>query len=138
MAHSILLLQFIVNLGCARILGVILRFFGQPMVIGEMVAGLMLGPLVIGALAPTLQAALFERSSLAELDAISQLGLVLFMFIVGAELRLPFGARAQIMAASRIGVLSVLLPMALGFAVAVPLNLFARGEAESSRIVRLS
>ena len=121
MAHSPLLLQLIVILGCARILGLILRFFGQPMVIGEMVAGLMLGPLVFGSLAPTLQAALFQRSSLPELDAISQLGLVLFMFIVGAELRLPAGARAHIVAATWIGVLSVLLPMALGLAVAVPL-----------------
>lgn len=122
MAHSSLLLQLIVILGCARILGLILRFFGQPMVIGEMVAGLMLGPAVFGAVAPTLQAALFQRSSLPELDAISQLGLVLFMFIVGAELRLPSGAKAQILAASWIGVLSVLLPMALGLAVAVPLH----------------
>jgi Kef-type K+ transport system membrane component KefB len=122
MAHSSLLLQLIVILACARVLGLILRFFGQPMVIGEMVAGLMLGPAVFGAVAPTLQAALFQRSSLPELDAISQLGLVLFMFIVGAELRLPSGAKAQIMAASWIGVLSVLLPMALGLAVAVPLH----------------
>src|SRR5580658_2976612 len=122
MAHSPLLLQLIVILGCARVLGLVLRFFGQPMVVGEMVAGLMLGPAVFGAIAPTLQAALFQRSSLPELDAISQLGLVLFMFIVGAELRLPSGAKAQIVAASWIGVLSVLLPMALGFAVAVPLH----------------
>jgi Kef-type K+ transport system membrane component KefB len=122
MAHSPLLLQLIVILGCARVLGLILHFFGQPMVIGEMVAGLMLGPAVFGAVAPTLQAALFQRSSLPELDAISQLGLVLFMFIVGAELRLPAGAKAQIVAASWIGVLSVLLPMALAIAVAVPLH----------------
>lgn len=122
MAHSPLLLQLIVILGCARILGLILRFLGQPMVIGEMVAGLMLGPAVFGAVAPALQAALFQRSSLPELDAISQLGLVLFMFIVGAELRLPAGAKAQIVAATWIGVLSVLLPMALGFAAAVPLH----------------
>jgi Kef-type K+ transport system membrane component KefB len=64
MAHSALLLQLIVILGCARILGLILRFFSQPMVVGEMVAGLMLGPAVFGAAAPGLQAALFQRSSL--------------------------------------------------------------------------
>ncbi len=122
MSHSPLLLQLVVILGFARILGLVLRHFGQPMVIGEMVAGLMLGPAVFGAIAPSLQAALFQRSSLPELDAISQLGLVLFMFIVGAELRLPSGARAQIKAATWIGVLSVLLPMALGFAVAIPLH----------------
>src|SRR3984957_20040701 len=122
MAHSPLLLQLIVILGCARILGLTLRFFGQPMVIGEMVAGLMLGPAVFGAVAPTLQAALFQRSSLPELDAISQLGLALFMFFVGVGLRLPEGAKAQITASSWTGGLSVLRPMALGFAVAVPLH----------------
>ncbi len=122
MAHSPLLLQLVVILGCARIVGLILRYFGQPMVIGEMIAGLLLGPTVFGNLAPDLQAALFQRSSLPELDAVSQLGLVLFMFIVGAELRLPRGAKAQIKAATWIGVLSVLLPMALGFAAAVPLH----------------
>jgi Kef-type K+ transport system membrane component KefB len=122
MAHSPLLLQLIVILGCARILGLLLRFFGQPMVIGEMLAGLILGPVVFGAVAPALHAAIFQRSSLPELDAISQLGLVLFMFIVGAELRLPAGAKAQIVAAVWIGVLSVVFPMALGFAVAVPLH----------------
>jgi Kef-type K+ transport system membrane component KefB len=122
MSHSPLLLQLVIILGCARILGLILRFFGQPIVIGEMVAGLMLGPAVFGMVAPAMQQALFQSSSLPELDAISQLGLVLFMFIVGAELRLPTGAKAQIEAAIWIGVLSVLLPMALGLAAAVPLH----------------
>src|SRR6201996_8932372 len=122
MAHSPLLLQLIVILGCARLLGLILRYFGQPMVVGEMVAGLLLGPVVFGNVAPELHAALFQRNSLPELDAISQLGLVLFMFIVGAELRVPAGAKSQIVAATWIGVLSVLLPMALGLAVAVPLH----------------
>lgn len=121
MAHSPLLLQLVVILGCARIVGLILRYFGQPMVIGEMIAGLLLGPAVFGVMAPHLQSTLFQRSSLPELDAVSQLGLVLFMFIVGAELRLPRGAKAQITAATWIGVLSVLLPMGLGFAAAVPL-----------------
>lgn len=122
MAHSPLLLQLVVILGCARIVGLILRYFGQPMVIGEMIAGLLLGPAVFGVLAPHLQSTLFQRSSLPELDAVSQLGLVLFMFIVGAELRLPRGAKAQITAATSIGTFSVLLPMALGFAAAVPLH----------------
>ncbi len=135
-AHSPLLLQLIVILGCARVLGLILRFFGQPMVIGEMVAGLILGPAVFGSAAPTLQSALFQPSSLPELDAISQLGLVLFMFIVGAELRLPTGAKAQIKAASWVGVLSVLLPMALGFAAAVPLYSLA-GTPRASHSCRL-
>ena len=112
MAHSPLLLQLIIILGCARILGLILRFFGQPMVIGEMVAGLMLGPAVFGAIAPSLQAALFQHSSLPELDA-GLIGKPLF---------------------------TMLLVMAIVTTVMTGplLNVFARGQLESSRIARLS
>jgi Kef-type K+ transport system membrane component KefB len=121
MNHSPLLLQLVIILGTARLLGVVLRYFGQPAVIGEMAAGLLLGPIAFGALAPELHAEIFAPASRAGLESISQLGLVLFMFIVGAELRLPIGVRSQLVAASWIGVLSVLLPMGLGFAIAFPL-----------------
>jgi Kef-type K+ transport system membrane component KefB len=122
MSHSPLLLQLIVILGTARLLGVALKVFGQPLVVGEMIAGLVLGPAVFGTLSPQLHAAVFSPASLPELDALSQLGLVLFMFIVGAELRLPTGARAQFKAAGWIGALAVLIPIGLGIAIAVPLR----------------
>ena len=118
MPHSILLLQLVVILATARGLGLLLRYFGQPPVIGEMAAGIVLGPIVFGALAPGLHAQLFAKESLAALGSLSQLGLVLFMFIVGAELRAPDGVRAQVKAAGIVGVLSVLLPMALGITIA--------------------
>jgi Kef-type K+ transport system membrane component KefB len=119
MSHSPLLLQLVIILGTARVLGLLLRYFGQPPVIGEMVAGIVLGPIVFGAVLPDLHAHVFERGSLGALSGLSQLGLVLFMFIVGAELRLPSGARKQLITASWIGVLSVLAPMLLGLGVAV-------------------
>lgn len=122
MGHSPLLLQLVIILATARVLGLVLRFFGQSSVIGEMAAGIVLGPVVFGALAPELHAHVFEKSSIGALGSLSQLGLVLFMFIVGAELRLPAGARKQMAAASWIGVLSVVAPMALGLLVAVPLH----------------
>jgi Kef-type K+ transport system membrane component KefB len=81
----------------------------------------VLGPIVFGALAPEWHAHVFDPASRGGLEALSQLGLVLFMFIVGAELRLPTGARSQLVAASWIGLLSVFLPMALGMAIAFPL-----------------
>ncbi|HEU4530682.1 MAG TPA: cation:proton antiporter, partial [Steroidobacteraceae bacterium] len=121
MDHSPLLLQLVIILGAARLLGLVLRYFGQPAVIGEIAAGLLLGPIVFGALAPELHAQLFAPSLRGPLEGLSQLGLVLFMFIVGAELRLPMGARSQLVAASWVGVLCVLLPMALGIAIAFPL-----------------
>lgn len=118
MSHSPLLLQLVVILGTARVLGLILRYFGQPAVIGEMAAGIVLGPVVFGLLAPQWQAHVFQPDSLGALQGLSELGLVLFMFIVGAELRLPMGARQQLVTASWIGILSVLVPMALGLGVA--------------------
>ena len=121
MNHSPLLLQLVIILGAARLLGLVLRYFGQPAVIGEMAAGIVLGPIVFGAVAPELHAHIFEPASRGALEGLSQLGLVLFMFIVGAELRLPTGVRSQLVAASWVGVPSVLLPMGLGLAIAVPL-----------------
>ena len=51
MSHSPLLLQLVIILGTARLLGLALRYVGQPAVIGEMAAGIVLGPIVFGALA---------------------------------------------------------------------------------------
>lgn len=118
MTHSSLLLQLVVILGTARLLGLLLRYFGQAAVIGEMAAGFILGPVVMGALMPDLHARIFAPESLGMLNGLSQLGLVLFMFIVGAELRLPSGVARQVLAAGRIGVLSVVVPMALGLPMA--------------------
>ncbi|HKS53886.1 MAG TPA: cation:proton antiporter [Steroidobacteraceae bacterium] len=122
MAHTPLLLQLVVILATARVLGLVLRYFGQSSVIGEMAAGIVLGPVVFGAIAPELHAHVFEKGSIGALGSLSQLGLVLFMFIVGTELRMPTGGRKQLAAAGWIAVLSVLVPMALGLLVAVPLH----------------
>ena len=122
MTHTPLLLQLVIILGTARLRGLALRYIGQPSVIGEMAAGIILGPIVFGALAPELHARVFVPSSLPALEGLSQLGLVLFMFIVGAELRLPTGVRSQLVSASWVGVLSVFLPIMLGLAIAVPLH----------------
>jgi Kef-type K+ transport system membrane component KefB len=118
MPHSLLLLQLVVILATARACGLLLRRFGQPQVIGEMAAGIVLGPIVFGALLPDFHAQLFAKDSLPALSALSTLGLVLFMFIVGAELRAPAGVRAQLKSAGLVAVLSVLLPMVLGLAIA--------------------
>ncbi|WP_257389010.1 cation:proton antiporter [Tahibacter caeni] len=118
MGQSLLLLQLVVILGASRVFAYVLRAFGQPPVIGEMIAGLALGPLLFGALAPGLHAQLFPPQSLPVLAGISQVGLVLFMFIVGAELRMPGGVAAQLRASSWIGGFSVLLPFVLGIAIA--------------------
>ncbi|HEY4367905.1 MAG TPA: cation:proton antiporter [Steroidobacteraceae bacterium] len=121
MTHSPLLLQLVVILGTARLLGWLLRYLGQASVIGEMTAGLVMGPIVFGSIAPELHAHIFQHGSLGALNGLSELGLVLFMFIVGAELRMPTGVRQQMVAAGWIGVLSVFLPMGMGLGAAVML-----------------
>jgi Kef-type K+ transport system membrane component KefB len=118
MGAVMLMLQLLVILAVARLLAWLLRWFGQPPVIGEMIAGIALGPMVFGAIAPATQGWLFARASLPALDGLSQLGLVLFMFVVGVELRAPGGARKQLAAAGWIGSLAVVLPMLLGLAIA--------------------
>ncbi len=117
-----LLLQLAVILATARVLALVLGRLGQPPVIGEMMAGIVLGPLVFGALAPEANAWVFPREKLAALEGLSQVGLVLFMFVVGAELRAPAGARERFVAAGWVGSLGVLLPMLLGLAIAPALH----------------
>ncbi|MGH8185427.1 MAG: cation:proton antiporter, partial [Steroidobacteraceae bacterium] len=81
----LLLLQLLVILTTARACGMAVRRLGQPAVIGEMVAGILLGPIVLGAWSPQFHAALFPEESLGALNALGQFGMVLFMFIVGVE-----------------------------------------------------
>ena len=118
MSHSPLLLQLVIIIGTARLLGQVLKYFGQSAVIGEMAAGFMLGPVVFGAIAPELHAQIFDPNNLEPLRGMSELGLVLFMFIVGAELRLPMGVRQQLVAASWVATLSVVIPIAMGLVLA--------------------
>ncbi len=118
MGVAMLMLQLLVILVASRLFGWLLRWFGQPPVVGEMIAGIVLGPVVFGAFAPEAQGWLFAKASLPALGALSQIGLVLFMFVIGAELRMPGGARKQLAAAGWVASLSVLLPMTLGFAIA--------------------
>ena len=71
-----LLLQLVVILTASRALAWVLRWLGQPRVIGEMLAGLALGPILLGTVAPEWQQWLFAADTLPALDALSQLGLV--------------------------------------------------------------
>lgn len=81
-----LIVQIGVILLAARLIGLLFRRLRQPQVMGEMVAGILLGPSLLGWLLPDLSAALFPPDSLGYLDALSQTGLLLFMFLVGLEL----------------------------------------------------
>jgi Kef-type K+ transport system membrane component KefB len=120
----LLLLQIAVILGVCRLLHELCERIGQPPVIGEIIAGLLLGPSLFGWLAPSLFARLFPPASLPALNALSQIGLVLFMFLVGLHLDI-----AEVWAlrgvAGLAGLLSIAVPFAAGFALARPLHVLA-------------
>ena len=76
------------------------RWLGQPQVVGEMIAGVLLGPSLFGLFAPDLQAALFPKEAKATLYVVAQLGVGLYMFLVGLGFRADeFRARAKSAAA---------------------------------------
>jgi Kef-type K+ transport system membrane component KefB len=80
-----ILIQIVVVLAAIRLLGWVCRKLRQPQVVGEMVAGILLGPSVLGLLAPRVEAFVFPEKSLPFLNTLSQVGLVLFLFAVGLE-----------------------------------------------------
>ncbi len=85
---GILIMQLIVIMVSARIVGYIFQLISQPIVVGEIIAGLILGPSVLGALFPNTFNYLFSPGSIRVLEQFSQLGLIFFMFIIGMELDL--------------------------------------------------
>lgn len=78
-----LVLQLTVILAVCRIVGSLFRRFGQPRVVGEMFAGILLGPSLLGWIAPGISTYLFPPGSLGFLNALAQIGVVVFMFLVG-------------------------------------------------------
>ncbi len=115
---SILLTQIIVILILAGLFRRLFRTIGQPPVMGEMIAGIVLGPSVLGLLFPQAMAFLFPAPSLETLRLLSQIGVVLFMFIVGMELDLRH-VREKGSAAVMISHASIIVPFLLGTALSL-------------------
>ena len=115
---SILLLQVIAIIVAARLMGLLLHKIGQPAVIGEMIAGIMLGPSLLGALFPAVQSFLFPASSLGLLKTLSQLGVILFMFVVGLDLNLGH-LRLKAQTAVLVSHASIMAPFSLGIALSL-------------------
>lgn len=83
---AILLLQIITIIAVARLFAYLCKKIGQPTVIGEIAAGIILGPSFLGMYFPEYAAFLFPEASIGNLQFLSQIGLILFMFVVGMEL----------------------------------------------------
>jgi Kef-type K+ transport system membrane component KefB len=112
------LVQLIVMIGAARIMHSLFRRMGQPGVVGEIVAGLMLGPSLFGHLFPDLSTALFGVKPEPAVTVLSQIGLILLMFQIGSEfeferLRLPKLRHTTIFVAMT----SIIAPFLTGFAI---------------------
>jgi Kef-type K+ transport system membrane component KefB len=114
---SLLLLQIAVIVLVARLFGLIFSKMGQPLVIGEMIAGIVLGPSVIGAWWPQLSSFLFQPESLGRLETLSNLGLILFMFIIGLELEAGL-LKNKAHAAVVVSHASIVFPFFLGVGLA--------------------
>ncbi len=83
---GILLMQIIVIILVARLMGFLFQKMEQPVVIGEILAGILLGPSVLGLVSPATMHFIFPAESLGNLYLLSQVGLILFMFVIGMEL----------------------------------------------------
>jgi Kef-type K+ transport system membrane component KefB len=101
----------------ARVLGWVFQRLGQPRVIGEMTAGILLGPSVFGRFFPAAFHYVLPASSFPAIAVLSQIGLLLFMFVVGLEVDLAhiLKQRAAIVLVSNV---SIALPLALGVGLA--------------------
>jgi len=120
MTNLQLAIQFFLQLGIiliiCRVVGIIAARFGQPQVVAEMIAGVCMGPSLLGALAPAWSDALFPKDSMKVLFPVSQLGLALYMFIVGLEFRIDI-VRKRFGSSVAVSLAGMAAPFVLGAAL---------------------
>jgi Kef-type K+ transport system membrane component KefB len=115
-----LLLQIVIIIVAARVFGALAKRLGQPSVIGEMAAGIALGPSLLGAIAPGAFAQLFPSHSFPFLNILSQVGVIIFLFSVGLDFSWSH-VRHQARTAFVVSNVSIIVPFLLGALVAWPL-----------------
>lgn len=115
---AIILVQLILVLLVSRVMGILFAKLHQPQVVGEMIAGIMLGPSLLGWVFPTISAAIFPKdpTAMAGLNILSQVGVIFFMFLIGLELD-PKLIRNRGHAALVISHVSIIAPFILGAAL---------------------
>jgi Kef-type K+ transport system membrane component KefB/mannitol/fructose-specific phosphotransferase system IIA component len=128
-----MLLSLALLIGVARMLGELARRLHQPAILGELLAGVLLGPTVLGSLAPECQAFLFPREgpNAIVLDGIGSLAIVLFLLVAGLEVDLSIVWK-QGKSALKVGVLGTAIPFAIGLlgAIVMPRALGRQVDAD--------
>ncbi|MEA5579687.1 cation:proton antiporter [Anabaena sp. UHCC 0451] len=112
--HTVILvlIEVLIVMGMSRLVGLAFRSIKQPLVIGEIVAGIMLGPSLFGLIAPHAAATLFPPEAIPFLNILSQVGLIFFMFLIGLELN-PKYLGSNLQAAILISNISIIVPFSL-------------------------
>jgi Kef-type K+ transport system membrane component KefB/nucleotide-binding universal stress UspA family protein len=110
---SLFIIQAALIIALSRVVGLAATKFGQPMVIAEVVAGILLGPSLLGAVSSDTMTAIFPPSSMPLLGMMSQVGLLLFMFLIGLELD-PKLLRGRAHTSVAISHSSIIVPSLLG------------------------
>ena len=110
-------LQLAFILAVCRVVGILFKQLGQSQVVSEMIAGVVMGPSLMGWLLPDLSAYLFPPASKPILFAVCQVGLVLYMFLIGVEFDIEL-IRSRLRSAASISLAGILAPFALGVLLA--------------------
>jgi Kef-type K+ transport system membrane component KefB len=114
---TVFIMQLVVIILVAQLFAAMARRIGQPAVVGEIVAGIALGPSLLGLFFPEFSALLFPKTSMGNLQMLSQVGLILFMFVIGMELNLE-ALKKKAGSAVIISHASIVIPYALGVILA--------------------
>jgi Kef-type K+ transport system membrane component KefB/nucleotide-binding universal stress UspA family protein len=114
----LVLIEVLIVIGLSRLVGLVFRWINQPLVIGEIVAGIMLGPSLFGLVSPGLSATLFPPETVPFLNVLSQVGLIFFMFLIGLELN-PKYLSGNLEIAVLTSHVSILVPFSLGTLLAL-------------------